>query len=121
MFPKKNENLPSPSKCSHLYSRRILEYKNSLSKSFPLFSNSSQSSSSHWLPSPNLLRKSLNYQRENLITNSQWTKIRHSLDFIRKAKQRSRENTVRRSRSLQFLGKLYAENSRDEEAGHDLI
>ena len=104
MFTKKNPPLSCPSKGSPLSRRRILEYKNSISKSFPLFS-----STSHFL------RRNHNCKRQTLYpNNSHWTKIRHSLDFIRKTKQRSRDNLVRRSWSLQFLGKLYRDSLGDQ-------
>jgi hypothetical protein len=57
--------------------------------------------------------------------NSKWTKIRHSLDFIRKSKESQKFKKLE-IRSLTFLGQLYGDSFRDDdvdtvEYGNNLI
>ena len=131
---KSNNKPTNPSCLSPVCRRRILKYKESFSKSFPGFSPNNpllkspqcgrnMATGRHWLPSPQLMRKSYKSYTQKMRRgrpNSQWTKIRHSLDFIRKSKQMQKckkysqdEEILKRSKSLQFLGKLYGDRFMD--------
>ena len=81
----------------------------------------------HWWSSPQLWRKNRDTQdkkQRERRTSSQWTKIRHSLDFIRKSNEIQKYKKIhddsqedekrKKSNSLTFLGQLYGDSFGDD-------
>jgi hypothetical protein len=63
--------------------------------------------------------KTQNQKLDGKSKNSRWTKIRHSLEFIRKSKESHKFKKLERTRSLTFLGQLYGDSFRDDDADID--
>ena len=83
---------------------------------------------SHWWSSPQLGRKNADTLARQLVgrrKSSEWTKIRHSLDFIRRSKEivkhkktnddHQEDEKSKKSKSLTFLGQVYRDSLGEEE------
>ena len=133
---KLNKKPPIPAKVSEsffspVFRRRILKYEESISQRVSGFSSSIHSTmylGQHLagkgkLPSiRNHCEGKFKTQTQKLFwksKNSRWTKIRHSLDFIRKWKESQKFKKLERTRSLTFLGQLYGDSFMDDDVAID--
>ena len=127
---KSNTKPPFPAKVGESFlspvsRRRILKYKESVSQKCSGFSCSIPSTVylGQHLAGKGKLQSMKNYcdgkfktqKLDGKRTNSRWTKVRHSLDFIRKSKESQKFKKLERTRSLTFLGQLYGDSFRDDD------